>query len=175
MTDHKIRSEIESHTRPNSSGLDTIAFLQILDQLYGLCKHLVDEFTRIQQLQRVLRLDLARATQLQADGKPWDSYDALRQHLIFIAPTYDSRATGGSTDYSCRAARNKFRGRSQERCQSSVLDRRVATLSFKKSGRPNIGSSQQGMRGQATGGCDARIGIDAGWATNPEISGKGLV
>ena len=46
-TDHEIRSEIESHTRPNSSGLDTIAFLQILDQLYGLCKHLVDEFTRI--------------------------------------------------------------------------------------------------------------------------------
>ena len=78
VTDHEIRSEIESHMSPNSSGRDTIAFLQILDQLYGLCKHPVDEFTRIQQLQRALRLDLARATQLQADGKPWGSYDALR-------------------------------------------------------------------------------------------------
>ena len=29
-------------------------------------------------LQRVLRQDLARATQLQADGKPWESYDVLR-------------------------------------------------------------------------------------------------
>ena len=31
VTDHENRSEIESHTRPNSSGPDTIAFLQILD------------------------------------------------------------------------------------------------------------------------------------------------
>ena len=65
----------------------------------------MDEFTRIQQLQRALRKDLARATQLQADGKPWESYDALRQHLILIAPTYDSRATGGSTDFSRRLSR----------------------------------------------------------------------
>ena len=90
VTEHEIRAEIEAHTRPNSSGPNIIAFLQILDQLYGLCKHPVDEFTRIQRLQRALRQDLARATQLQADGKPWDSYDALRQHLILIAPTYDS-------------------------------------------------------------------------------------
>ena len=112
VSEHEIRAEIKAHTRPNSSSPDTISILQILDQLYGLCKHLVDEFTRIQQLQRVLRQDLARATQLQADGKPWDSYDALRQHLLLIAPTYDSRATGGSTDFSRRTARNRFRGRS---------------------------------------------------------------
>ena len=172
VTEHEIRAEIEAHTRPNSSGPDTIAFLQILDQLYGLCKHPVDEFTRIQQLQRALRQDLARATQLQADGKPWESYDALRQHLILLAPTYDSRATGGSTDFSRRPARNRFRGRSQERRQSSVLDRRPVTLTFKKSGRPNTGSSQQGMRGRATGGRDVRIGTEAGWATNPETLGK---
>ena len=115
---------------------------------------------------------MARATQLQADGKPWDSYDALRQHLILIAPTYDSRATVGSTDYSRKTARNRFRGRVQERCQSSVLDRRPATLSFKKSGRPDTGSSQQGMRGRAIGGRDARIGTEAGWATSPETLGK---
>ena len=48
VTEQKIRAEIEAHTRPNSSGPDTISFIQILDQLYGLCKHLVDEFTRIQ-------------------------------------------------------------------------------------------------------------------------------
>ena len=142
VTEHKIRTQIEAHTRPNSSGPDTISFIQILDQLYHLCKHPVDEFTRIQQLQRALRQDLARATQLQADGKPWESYDALRQHLILIAPTYDSRATGGSTDVSRRPARNRFRGRLQERRQSSVLDRRPATLTFKKSGRPDTGSSQ---------------------------------
>ena len=46
VTDHEIRSEIEFHMRPNSSGPDTIAFLQIRDQLYGLCKHPVDEFTK---------------------------------------------------------------------------------------------------------------------------------
>ena len=55
VTEHEIRAEIEAHTRPNSSGPDTIAFLQILDQLYGLCKHPVDKFTQIQQLQRALR------------------------------------------------------------------------------------------------------------------------
>ena len=48
VTEHEIRAEIETHTRPNSSGPDTIAFIQVLDQLYGLCKHPVDEFTRIQ-------------------------------------------------------------------------------------------------------------------------------
>ena len=84
---------------------------------------------------------MARATQLQVDGKPWESYDALKQHLILIAPTYDSRATGGSTDFSHRPAWTRFRGRLQERRQSSVLDRRPATLTFKKSGRPDIGSS----------------------------------
>ena len=68
VTDHDIRLEIENLTRPSSSGSDTIAFLQVLDQLYGPCKHPVDEFTKIQQLQRALRGDLARATQLQADG-----------------------------------------------------------------------------------------------------------
>ena len=141
VTEHKIRAEIEAHTRPNSSGPDTIAFLQILDQLYGLYKHLVDEFTRIQQLQRALRQDLARGTQLQADGKPWDSYDVLRQHLILITPTYDSRATVGSTNYSRKTARNRFRGRVQEYHQCSVLDRRPVTLSFEKSGRPGTGSS----------------------------------
>ena len=172
VTEHEIRAEIEAHMRPNSSGLDTIAFLQILDQLYGLCKHPVDEFTRIQQLQRALRQDLARATQLQADGKPWESYDALRQHLILLAPTYDSRATGGSTDFARRPARNRFHGRSQERRQSSVLDRRPTTLTFKKSSRPDTGSSQQGMRGRATGGHDVRIGTEASWATNPETLGK---
>ena len=111
VTEHEIRAQIEADTRPNSSGPDTIFFLQILDQLYDLCKHHVDEFTRIQQLQRALRQDLARATQLQVDGKPWDSYDALRQHLILIAPTYDSRVTGGSTDFSRRTTRNTLRGR----------------------------------------------------------------
>ena len=90
VTEHEIRAEIEAHTRPNSSGPYTISFIQILDQLYGLCKHPVDEFTKIQQLQRALRQDLARATQLQADGKPWERYDALKQHLILIAPAYDS-------------------------------------------------------------------------------------
>ena len=50
VTEHKIRAEIEAHTRPNSSSPDIISFIQILDQLYGLCKHPVDEFTRIQQL-----------------------------------------------------------------------------------------------------------------------------
>ena len=48
VTEHEIRAEIEAHTRPNSSAPDTISFIQILDQLYGLCKHPVDEFTRIQ-------------------------------------------------------------------------------------------------------------------------------
>ena len=110
--------------------------------------------------------------QLQAEGKPWDTYDALRQHLILIAPTYDSRVTGGSIDFSRKTARNRFRGRSQERRQSSVLDRHPTTLSFKKSSRPDTGSSQQGMRGRATGGRDARIGTEAGWATNPETLGK---
>ena len=28
------------------------------------------------------------------------------------------------------------------------------------------------MRGRATGGCDARIGTEAGWATNPKTLGK---
>ena len=60
----------------------------------------------------------------------------------------------------------------QERRQSSVLERRPATLTFKKFGRPDTGSSQQGMRGRATGGRDARIGTEAGWATNPETLGK---
>ena len=142
MTKHEIRAEIEAHTRPNSSGPDTISFIQILDQLYGLCKHPVDEFTRIQQLQRVLRQDLTRTTQLQPDGKPWESYDALRQHLILLAPTYDSRATGGSTDFSRRPARNRFHGRSQKRRQISVLDRRPATLTFKKSSRHDTGAVQ---------------------------------
>ena len=64
VTEHKIRAEIETHTRPNSSGPDTISFIQVLDQLYGLCKHPVDEFKRIQQLQRALRPDLSRAIQL---------------------------------------------------------------------------------------------------------------
>ena len=172
VTEHEIRAEIETHTRPNSSGPDTIAFIQVLDQLYGLCKHPVDEFTRIQQLQRALRPDLSRATQLQPDGKPWESYDALRQHLILLAPTYDSRATGGSTDFSRRPARNRLRGRQQDRRQPSVLDRRPATLHFKKSGRPDTYASQQGMRGRATGGRDARIGTEAGWATNPDTLGK---
>ena len=45
-------------------------------------------------------------------------------------------------------------------------------LTFKKSGRPDTGSSQQGMRGRATGGRDARIGTEAGWATNPKTLGK---
>ena len=43
---------------------------------------------------------------------------------------------------------------------------------FKKFGRPDVGSSQQGIRGRATGGRDARIGIGAGWAMNPETLGK---
>ena len=172
LIEHEIRAEIEAHTRPNSSGPDTISFIQILDQLYGLCKHPVDEFTRIQQLQRALRQDLATATQLQADRKPWESYNALRQHLILIASTYDSRATGGSINFSRRPARDRFHGRSQDRHQSSVVDRLPAALTFKKSGRPDIGSSQQGMRGRATGGRDAWIGTEAGWATNPETLGK---
>ena len=64
VTEHEIRAEIETHTKPSSFGPDTISFIQVLDQLYGLCKHPVDEFTRIQQLQRALRPDLSRATQL---------------------------------------------------------------------------------------------------------------
>ena len=48
VTDHHIRQEIETLTRPNSLGPDTISFLQVLDQLYGLCKHPVDEYTKIQ-------------------------------------------------------------------------------------------------------------------------------
>ena len=47
VTEHEICAKIETHTRPNISGPDTISFIQVLDQLYGLCKHLVDEFTRI--------------------------------------------------------------------------------------------------------------------------------
>ena len=172
VTEHEIRAEIETHTRLNSSGPDTISFIQVLDQLYGLCKHPVDEFTWIQQLQRALQPDLSRATQLQLDGKPWESYDALRQHLILLAPTYDSRATDGSTDFSRRPVRNRLRGRQQDQRQPSVLGRRPATLRFKKSGRPDIGASQQGTRGRATGGCDARIGTEASWAMNPETLGK---
>ena len=96
----------------------------------------------------------------------------LRQHLILMAPTYDSRATGGSTNIFRRPAWNRFCGRPQERRQSSVFDRRPVTLSFKKSGRPDTGSSQQGLRGRATGGRDARIGTKAGWVTNPDNLGK---
>ena len=52
VTDHDIRLEIDALTQPNNSKTDTVLFLQVVDQLYGLCKHLVDEFTKIQQLQR---------------------------------------------------------------------------------------------------------------------------
>ena len=69
VTDHDIKVEIDSLTKPNSSGPDTVSFLQVLDQLYGLCKHPVDEYTKIQQLQTALRGDLSRATQLQANGQ----------------------------------------------------------------------------------------------------------
>lgn len=93
VENHDIRLEIDTLTKPNSSGPDTISFLQILDQFDGLCKYPVYEFTKIQQLQRTLRGDLGRATQLQANGQLWDDYNALWQHLILIAPTYDTRVS----------------------------------------------------------------------------------
>ena len=93
----------------------------------------------------MLRPDLSRATQLPPDGKPWENYDALRQHLILLASTYDSRATSGSIDFARRPARNRLRGRQQAQRQPSVLDRRPATLRFKKSGRPDTGATQQGL------------------------------
>ena len=93
VTYHDIWLEIDTLTRPNSLGPDSISFLLVLDQLYRLCKRPINELIRIQQLQRALRGDIARATQLQANGQPWDSYNALRQHLILVAPTYDTRVS----------------------------------------------------------------------------------
>ena len=48
VIDYDIRLEIDILTRPNSSGFNTISFLQVLDQLYGFCKHPIDEFVEIQ-------------------------------------------------------------------------------------------------------------------------------
>ena len=48
VMDGDIHTEIEYHTRLGQSSNDTIAFIQILNQLYGLCRHLVDEYIKIQ-------------------------------------------------------------------------------------------------------------------------------
>ena len=160
-------------TRPNSLGPDTISFLQVLDQLYGLYKHLVDELTKIQQLQRALRGDLARVTQLQANGRPWDSYNTLRQHLILIALTYDTRVSAQPSNISGASQWSRFHGKSTgKHTGSSILDRLPATLKFKYGGKPNIGASQQGARGRASRGREARLGSEAGWATNPNTMAK---
>ena len=58
------------------------------------------------------------------------------------------------------------------RLSSSVLDRRPATLKFKVTGRLDNIASQQGVRGRAPGGWEARLGSEAGWATNPETRAK---
>ena len=48
VTEHETRTEIEIHTCPNSLGPDTFAFLQILDKLYELYEHPVDEYMKTQ-------------------------------------------------------------------------------------------------------------------------------
>ena len=52
------------------------------------------------------------------------------------------------------------------------MDRRPTTLKFKYTSKSNIGASQQGARGHALGGREARLGSEAGWATNPNTMAK---
>ena len=52
------------------------------------------------------------------------------------------------------------------------MDRRPATLKVKVTGRPDSIASQQGVRGRAPGGREARLGSEAGWATNPKTRAK---
>lgn len=50
----------------------------------------------------------------------------------------------------------------------------LATLNFKRSGKPDVSALQQGVHGRAPGGRAQRLGIEASWATNPENLGKAL-
>ena len=67
-TDKKIKMEIEIeieigiYTRPGSLDPDTIAFLQVLDHLYGLCKHPLMSTPKFSSYKRALRGDLFRST-----------------------------------------------------------------------------------------------------------------
>ena len=85
----EIRQAIEQHTAPHTSGPDTISYIQILDQLYALCRKSIDPTSKIGQLRRGLRQDLFKHTLINREGLPWESYNALRAYLYQIGPTYD--------------------------------------------------------------------------------------
>ena len=50
VIDHDISAKFKTQNRPFNLGSDTIAFLQVLDQLYRLYKHPVEDYTEIHSL-----------------------------------------------------------------------------------------------------------------------------
>ena len=131
-SDAEIRQAIEQHTAQYSSGPDTISYLQILDQLYALCRDPIDNTTRITQLRRGLRHDLYRETLLTKEGLPWSDYDALRAFLYQIGPTYD-------TQWASRKSLGYTGSKNPRQRIPELPVRRTAFLRFKKDGKPDVG------------------------------------
>ena len=50
----------------------------------------------------------------------------------------------------------------------------LSTLKFKRTSKPYNAVSQRGARGHALGGREARLGLDAGWATDLDTLAKAL-
>ena len=142
-SEEEIRQAIEQHTAPHTSGPDTLSYIQILDQLYALCRKSVDPTSKIGQLRRGLRHDLFRETLLDKQGLPWSDYNALRAYLYQIGPTYDKEWA------SCKSVGNTgYKNPRQTGNTKRVPDlpvRRTAFLQFKKDGRPDVSKNVQGQ------------------------------
>ena len=166
-----MREAIEEHTQKNSSGSNTLHYIQILDQLYAHCRQPIDNTTKLTQLSRGLRRDLQVATMLQPSGEPWTEYESLRAHLLMIAPAYDKRSA--DRQVSRADSRSAKSGRNTASTSHLTGVKRGASLTFDSDGLPNISAFKQGRMGQAKGAQPAAGGHHPSvWATNPATQKK---